>query len=653
MRKIAIVSTCFFLLMTGCSSLHQPFQNPFKAESSDKINGKKTASDSQIEADATSSLYTHLTDKGISDVSKDLDNHPVIGVPNEKKHAVTSKGKIVTDSDGEGTLRDLKGHDTDQTAERDKSPESIIDEALEFCDLSQELWQQGDLEKAIESLDHAYSLILKADDNFDPQFTQQVDDLRFTISKRILEIYASRNIVVNGKHNAIPISLNSHVKRELDRFTKGCEKDFFIGAYRRSGRYRSYIVEELKKAGLPEELSWMPLIESGFRVNALSPARALGLWQFIPSTGYKFGLKRDRYVDERLDPEKATIAAIAYLKELHKIFGDWATVLAAYNCGEGRVLKVIRSQNVNYLDNFWDLYTRLPNETARYVPRFLATLHIVNNLSEYGFNSIETDKPFEYETVEVSKRLHLKNIATTIGVSQEDLKRLNPELRYNIVPDENYPLNVPVAKKDELIAKIDQIPMTSIPKKPRFIRHRVRRGETLSTIARRYRTSARKIAIVNNLNKRALIVAGKTLKIPVSGSLKGTISHHHKKPKARIVCDGMLEHKVKRGDSLWIIARKYLTTTNKIQQINKLRTKRLQIGQILKVPSCSRETETAQNRTDEKEANNREAKTYRVRKGDVPFEIAKRYRMSLKRFLSINSLTKRSTIYPGQTLYVE
>ena len=143
-----------------------------------------------------------------------------------------------------------------------------------------------------------------------------------------------------------------------------------------------------RKRVCPKSCRGFPLIESGYKVKALSKARALGLWQFIPSTGYKFGLKRDQYIDERIDPIKSTDAAIAYLKELHNIFGDWATVLAAYNCGENRVLRVIRSQNINYLDNFWDLYERLPRETARYVPRFLATLHIMNDLAQYGLDNV-------------------------------------------------------------------------------------------------------------------------------------------------------------------------------------------------------------------------------------------------------------------------
>ena len=122
------------------------------------------------------------------------------------------------------------------------------------------------------------------------------------------------------------------------------------------------------------------------------PARALGLWQFIPSTGYRYNLNRDKYIDERLDPDKATRGAIEYLRELHEMFGDWATVLAGYNCGENR-LRTIQSQNINYLDNFWDLYERLPRETARYVPRFLATLHIISSPEKYGLNAVPVSRP--------------------------------------------------------------------------------------------------------------------------------------------------------------------------------------------------------------------------------------------------------------------
>ncbi|HBF42355.1 MAG TPA: lytic transglycosylase, partial [Desulfobacteraceae bacterium] len=197
-----------------------------------------------------------------------------------------------------------------------KSEQELLDSALAFCQASNDFWEQGDLENAIDALDQAYSLILKVNPKDNPEFLQQREDLRFTISKRIIEVYSSRFTVANGYHKAIPLAMNSHVQKALNMF-KGVKKDFFVNAYRRSGKYRQKIIKEMKKAGMPVELSWLPLIESGFKVRAFSRARALGLWQFIASTGYKYGLKRDQWIDERMDPEKSTIAAIAYLKELH------------------------------------------------------------------------------------------------------------------------------------------------------------------------------------------------------------------------------------------------------------------------------------------------------------------------------------------------
>ena len=375
----------------------------------------------------------------------------------------------------------------------DKEAQSKLDEALVYCEDSQTSWQNGELENALESLDKAYAMVLEVDTNQDPKLIQQKEDLRFLISKRILEIYASRNIVVTGSHDEIPMAMNSHIEAELRLFTEGNEKDAFRRAYQRSGRYRPYMVQALKQAGLPEELSWLPLIESGFKVKALSPARALGLWQFIPSTGYKFGLKRTNYVDERIDFIKATDAAIEYLQELHNIFGDWATVLAAYNCGEGRVLQVIRTQKVNYLDNFWDLYQRLPRETARYVPRFFATLHVVKSPEKYGLDTLALDSPLEYDQLEINRQAHLRDISTAINTDVEQLEELNPELRHMILPPEPYKLRIPKEKGDTLLASLDSISTCVLPQpqisKGTYTYHRVRSGETLASIARRYKTS--------------------------------------------------------------------------------------------------------------------------------------------------------------------
>jgi membrane-bound lytic murein transglycosylase D len=457
------------------------------------------------------------------------------------------------------------------------------------------------------------------------------------ISKRILEIYASRNIVINGNYKAIPIIINRHVQAEIDLFTKGREKRFFIDSYKRSGRYRNKIVSALREAGLPQELSWLPLIESGFKVNALSRSRALGMWQFIPSTGYKFGLSRNKFIDERMDPEKSTRAAIEYLKELHKIFGDWSTALAAYNCGEGRVLRLIRGQNINYLDNFWDLYQRLPRETARYVPRFLATLHILNNPEAYGLDRISVDPPLEYETVVINKQVHLTNVAKSIGVDRKILKELNPELRYQILPGDNYRLNIPPGNSDTLLAKIDQIPVSHPPQRA-YVYHRVRHGESLSTIARKYRTSVRKIMRANNMRRSNYIVAGKRIKIPQRG-YKTQTSQIIRKP----VNGQALTHRVRKGDSLYILAKRYGTTTKKIQNLNHLKTTVLHIGQVLTIfPGKNTPPPAVDGLA-----------TYEVREGDSPFQIAKRHKMPLNRFLRLNQLYPESKIFPGQKVFIE
>lgn len=552
--------------------------------------------------------------------------------------ATTTDGLEQTDAGAQGFKGDrLNTSAAARDLSENKKIQTTLDDALDLCQMAQDAWQEGELEKAIDALDQAYDNILKVDTEDNAKVTQQKEDLRFMISKRILEIYASRNIVVTGSHNAIPVIVNTHVQYEIDSFTRGAEKNFFEESYRRSGLYRPYIVEALKEVGLPEELSWLPLIESGYQVSALSKARALGLWQFIPSTGYKFGLNRDRYVDQRLDPYRSTTAAIDYLRELHQIFGDWTTVLAAYNCGEGRVLRVIRDQNVNYLDNFWDLYERLPRETARYVPRFLATLHIVSNPEKYGLNRIPTYSPLPFETVTVQRQAHLRDIALQIGVSEQDLQALNPELRFKILPSDSYSLRVPPEKSDLLLASIDKVPLSTAPSPTHtYAYHRVSPGESLSSIALRYHTSVEKIMRANNLQKSRHIVTGARLKIPVQGAIGlANATPSGATPKATT-------HVVRRGDSLWNLSKRYDTTAVKIQKLNKLPGTHLYVGQVLKVGETGR--------TAAKDGN---ARTYRVQKGDTPFKIAQQNNITLKQFLRLNKMATHSKIFPGQVVLVE
>jgi membrane-bound lytic murein transglycosylase D len=480
--------------------------------------------------------------------------------------------------------------ESDDADNGEDTEQDIMEISLSLLGDSQELWEKGDVEGAIRLLDQAYDLMLKT--NGDPDIARQKDDLRLLISKRILTIYTSLQTKTNGKYSEIPLIMNADVEKEI-RLFQTAEREFFISSYQRSGFYRPLIVEELKKAGLPEELSWLPLVESGFKICALSRARALGLWQFIPSTGYKYGLNRDEWVDERMDAEKATAGAIGYLKDLHHMFGDWLTVLAAYNCGEGRVLKVISGQHINYLDRFWDLYRRLPYETARYVPRFLATLHIIRNPKKYGMDlgsTFEKDSPYPYAIVKTNQSMRLADIASRMEISEDALNILNAELRLKVTPDRDYNLKVPSYSTVKLLAVMDEIPLWEKPapptqeilKKPEYAKHKVKKGQTFSGIARKYGTSIDAIRKTNRLSKRATLKSGQILIIPVN---KSAYSQKSKiKGKKNSVAEKNIQrYKVRKGDTLASLAKRFDVSIQELREMNNLKGSNLKFGTTIKV----------------------------------------------------------------------
>ncbi len=239
--------------------------------------------------------------------------------------------------------------------------------------------------------------------------------------------------------------LNEAVQEALYLF-QGPEREFFIESYRRSGIYQKTIAQALRKEGLPEALSWLPLIESGFNPRAFSRTRALGLWQFIRATGYKYGLKQDQWVDERLDPEKSTRAAISRLKDLNETFHDWMIVLAAWNCGKFKVKWAINSDGVEFEGDFWSLYEKLPDTTSFNVPRFLAVLLILNDPEAQGFELPDVDTEIESVAVRIEKVVSLHTIAQYLDVNIELLRDLNPELVKDCTPDRPYNLRVPRSK---------------------------------------------------------------------------------------------------------------------------------------------------------------------------------------------------------------
>jgi membrane-bound lytic murein transglycosylase D len=530
--------------------------------------------------------------------------------------------------------KDGKNPDSSETLDQENvslhdEPLSVLEDALYVYQDSQLAWEKGDFDTALATLDDAYSLILKLNLPPDSSLIQEKNDLRLLIARRIQEIYASQLTAVGNNHQTIPLVENEHVEKQIKLFQKA-ERKFFEQSYKRSGLYRQMILEELRETGLPEELSWVPLIESGFKVRAYSRARALGPWQFISSTGYRYGLKRDRWIDERMDPIKSTKAALKYLSDLHSHFGDWTTALAAYNCGEYKVKKVIRNQRFNYLDNFWDLYLMLPRETASFVPRFIATLLIVNDPEKYGFDLPAPDTPLEFVRLPMNSPIRLSSLSKAMGLKEDILSSLNPELRHDATPGYEYVLRVPLGFAEKAMIALNSLP-TWIPPEATYRIHRVRRGESLSLIAQRYRTSISAIARLNRLRRVDLIKSGQRLKIPVRGR------SYASSPPPKLVKEGQkLIYIVKRGDSLYKIASAFSTTVGKIKKDNSLESDLLDVRQKIVIQSSIPQGATI----------------YTVRRGDSPSRIANKFGMNLSILLSLNSLNYRSKIYPGQELWV-
>ena len=384
-------------------------------------------------------------------------------------------------------------------------------EALDLCQSASVLLARGERQQAIPLIDQAYQRMIELPGNGDDAFLQGKHDIRQLIARLLREAYPKQRVLATPSLDlGLPLVDNEHVRREIKSFTT-VERDYFLEAYRRSGLYRPMILARLEAAGMPSQLSWLPMVESWFKVRAYSRAGAVGMWQFIASTGLRYGMRRDEWIDQRMDPEKSTDAAIGYLSDLHGLYGDWPKALAAYNCGEARVLR-LQDRAAEFSD-FWDLFELLPGETRRYFPRFVATLLIVQDPARYGMTLPEPlAPPASVVTVSTARAVQLSGLETALAVPADTLRELNPELRHAATPAGPYELRVPGELAPVVSARLDELPEWK-PPRPTYVTHRVKGGQTLGTIARHYGTSADAIKRANGLRTTRLR-AGQRLRIP-------------------------------------------------------------------------------------------------------------------------------------------
>jgi membrane-bound lytic murein transglycosylase D len=401
------------------------------------------------------------------------------------------------------------------------------------------------------------------------------------------------------EHSAhdIPIPEHAKVLSYVEVF-QGRMREYIQDSLERGAKYMPMIQAVFRAEGLPLDLAYIPIIESSFKTNALSKASAKGPWQFMRPTAKEHGLKTDWFIDERSDPEKATVAAAKYLKTLSKMFdGDWNLVLAAYNGGPGRVSRAIKRSGI---DDFWELSKTskyLPRETREYVPLIMAAMIVGRNPAQYGFEAI-TAEPIGYDKVSLPRAVDLRRVAEWAGTSVDEIQALNPELRRWTTPIKypEYEVKVPKGTADRLTAKLAEASPADFSA---FKWYTAKKGETLVTVARRFGVSRSDVAEANNMSAKARLRPGQELIIPRAPATLLAARAERAAPTAvasrsiaepaevaAVTTPAKVEHvtyKVKRGDTLFSIAELFNTTVAKIKTWNRLTSNRISAGAKLTI----------------------------------------------------------------------
>jgi membrane-bound lytic murein transglycosylase D len=465
---------------------------------------------------------------------------------------------------------------------------------------------------------------------------------------------------------------NFAVDREVETYRN--RPDFLDRTFKRGSRYLYYIVNELEKRNMPLELALLPVVESAYNPVAYSRSRAAGLWQWIPSSGKHYGLDQNFWIDERRDVIEATQAALTYLQYLNAYFnGDWYLAIAAYNGGEGTVSAAVRrNQERGLPTDFFSLDLR--DETRDYVPKLLAISRIVRNPEAYGLQFAAIPNQPYFEIVEPGRQVHLGQAADLAGISRDDMFALNPGYnRMTTPPNGPYRLLLPIpnattfrqALLDESMAQNSKVLVAAVEPPP-DVHHRVRKGESLGVISRKYGVPMAAIREANGLKSSATIHPGQSLLIPsAAGSASATLaalaaprediaaqitSGRATSSSASSSSRNARVHVVKSGDTLWSVARRYGVTVPALADANGLSSKAgLVAGARLDIPGKGGGSSRSAASADASRM------TYKVRSGDTLSEIADKFNVTVRELMTWNRMRQSTSLRTGQrlVLYVD
>ncbi|WP_407449553.1 LysM peptidoglycan-binding domain-containing protein [Fibrobacter sp.] len=443
----------------------------------------------------------------------------------------------------------------------------------------------------------------------------------------------------------LPVRFNERVLQEIYYMTNSA-RAFMSGSLNRKTAYDSLIYAQLDAAKMPRDLIYLALVESGFKLKAYSRAKASGMWQFIPETGKRYGLEVDYWVDMRRNPELATMAALKYLNRLHDEFGDWLLAMAAYNCGEGRVRRLLRemqadsTRDTSVAVTYWDL--ELPKETMRYVPRILAAMVIGHYPEQYEMTVEQTYRP-DFDTVTVFDSFPLEEVAKLLKVTEDTLRSLNMELVKWCTPPnkESYLLRLPVGTRTAFVDGYDKMEKNSFSS---WHHHKVRKGENLGVIARQYGIKVSELQQANDM-KSSRIRAGQTLLIPIKVTPKPKSSKGKKPHKVRTYI-------VQSGDDVASVARKFGISQDSVRAWNSLDVAAIvKTGDTLVVSKPEPKPQVESDRPQKDRPKISKGAKYAVREGDTFADIAKSYGVPVVMLMQANQgFSRRLTV--GDSLVI-